>query len=219
MDSQFSLSLELSQITPPILQQGRTVLIETIKAIQISGSNYLTETQLAAVFGRSLIQPRFADKLRRLVEAPGVYNFASLLRLVLESGPGPTIKYAFKRGNDAYFSMVVHMSLLSLIYTENSLADALSNALGEMTSKEASDVPRSEHLRGTIRSIAEQACGFDWEIWLTSMELKWSYPTEWRAIPYGTLAGLIKVLPLVYRFPDSYILDIKAKQGVSFLVL
>ena len=225
MDSQFSLSLELAQITPPVLEHGRQVLVETVKAIQKSGSNYLTETQLAAVFGRTLIQPQFADKFRRLVGTPGVYNFNSLLRLVLESGPGPTIKYAFERGNDAYLSMVVHMSLFAFVYSEKSLTDALSNALEDMTSKEAPDVPRSDTLRGTIRSITEQACGFNWEIWLASIEatldkkLKWSYPGEWKGLPYTILAGLIKVLPLVYRFPESYILDVKSRPGTSFLVL
>ena len=229
MNSQFSLGLELSKITPPVFEQGRQVLIETIKGIQISGSNYVTETQLAAVLGRVLIQPEFAVKFRRLVGSPGTYQFTGLLRLVLEQGPGPTLKHAFERGNDAYFSMVVQISLFSFVYQESSLADMISNTLDEITYKEASDVPRPENLRGTIRSIIEQGCSFNWEIWFVSIDARLQKDLQIPGFgpgryhrggpPYSIFTGLIGALPLVYRFPESYILDIRTYPGPTFEVL
>lgn len=56
---QFSLSLELAKILPirSLIQYSAESILELIRALRRSGSDFLVEEDLAAIFGRGKIEP------------------------------------------------------------------------------------------------------------------------------------------------------------------
>lgn len=70
MGSQFSLSLELTKLVPfgSLFNTAGHGLVRLLREIQASGSDFITEQDLAEVFGRNRLEPRFASTFRTAVK-------------------------------------------------------------------------------------------------------------------------------------------------------
>ena len=68
--NQFSLSLELTKFLPgaSLVSLAGRGLIQLMRELQTSGSDYITEGDLAEIFGRNRIDTRFASTLRTAVK-------------------------------------------------------------------------------------------------------------------------------------------------------
>ncbi|KAL9118791.1 MAG: hypothetical protein Q9187_004654, partial [Circinaria calcarea] len=223
--SQFSLSLELSKVIPfgSTLTAASRGMLHLVRELQNSGSNIVTEEDLAEVFGRNFIAPHFASTFRTAVKTSAIYRFSEIAELVLEAGAGPTVRRAVK--DSLYFPTVVQLSLLLWPHDINTLARALAKALEHRAPQGACSVPRIDALLGTLRCIRQQTSGFMWELLFAAEEqrlkdhLLLTAPFESRPIPYIILQSLLDALTAIQRMPDSYHLQVRTIQGIVTLVV
>ena len=163
MDSQFSLSVELTSLVPlvPIVNVAGKGLLGLIRSIKKSGSDITTEHDLASVFGRAKIEEAFASTYRNVVRTSTTHKLAGIVEIVLEAGAGPTVQHAVEKA--PLFSMVVQLSALTWAHDYQSLAQLLVHAFSEYHAKELGNVPTYSDVVGTLRCIKEQTCSFPWE--------------------------------------------------------
>ncbi|MCJ1377017.1 hypothetical protein MMC17_000107 [Xylographa soralifera] len=221
----FSLSLELSKIVPlaPIVNIASKNLLAMVRNLQNSGSDWITEHDLGAIFGRCYIDPPFLRTFKNVVQHSNIYQIAGIAELILEIGAGPTVKQALD--NAALFSMVVQISLLVWAHKTTSLALSLAKALEFRASAESQNIPRYDALLGTLRCISQQTCGFMWELQFAAVDEKLKCALHLdntslqRPIAHVVLRSLLDALPAVQRFPESHFLSLGTVEGVSTIVI
>ena len=223
METQFSLSVELSKVVPlvPILQLASNSALAVVRKFQSSGSNLLTEHDLAAVLGRSRIDQQFASTFRNAVKTSRIHKLAGIAELILEAGAGPTVQHAVEVV--PFFAMTVQLSMLLWAHDIKSLAKCIVQALEEMPYVESQNVPRYDQLVGTLRCIREQTCGFLWELRFAPVEeilktvLGFEDYSHDRVIPYRIFSTLLEALPSIQHFTSS--VDIRTHTGISTIIL
>ena len=226
MDSQFSVSVELSRIVPllPLVNAASKGLLGLIRSFKNSGSDLTTEYGLAAVLGRTLIDPQFGSTFRNAVRVSSIHKLAGIAELVLEAGAGPTVKHAIDKA--PFFAMIVQLSLLLWAHEITSLSSSLAQTLASRSTGDQEIVLRMEDILGTLRCVREQTCGFLWELEFAAVAgILYSYAQRFdvnldnRSIPHAILSTLIDALPAVQRFPEDHMLVIQSQQGVATIVL
>ena len=93
-------------------------LVRLLREIQASGSDFITEEDLAQVFGRNRVEPLFASTFKTAVKHSMIHEISSVAELVFEAGAGPTVRRSLNE--PAYFSMVVQLSLLTFTHGKQS---------------------------------------------------------------------------------------------------
>ncbi|KAL8710000.1 MAG: hypothetical protein Q9220_005271 [cf. Caloplaca sp. 1 TL-2023] len=126
--SQFSLSLELTKLVPfgSLFNAAGGGLVRLLREIQASGSDFITEQDLAEVFGRNQIEARFASNFRTAAKHSVIHEISAIADLVIEGGAGPTVRRSLNESG--YFSMVVQLSLLTFAHDLSSLTNGLVKA-------------------------------------------------------------------------------------------
>jgi hypothetical protein len=94
LKSQFPLSLEVTRLVPlgSIFHSTGQQFLNLARDLRNSGSDVVTEAELAEVFGRNRIQSRFDSSFRTVVKESRTEQINALLDIVLESGAGPTLQ-------------------------------------------------------------------------------------------------------------------------------
>lgn len=229
MGSQFSLSLELTKLVPfgSLFNAAGLGLVRMLRDIQASGSDFITEEDLAQVFGRNRIEPLFASTFRTAVKHSVIHQFTGIAELVIEGGAGPTVKRSLNE--PGYFAMVVQLSLLTYTHELTSLTKALTVSF-ERRAQGASEYvppPRYDALKGTLRAVREQTCGFMWELVLSAVEEKLLQTVgltdsglyHYRAIPQVVLQALLDSFTAVQHLPEHTYLRIRCLHGVSTIIV
>ncbi|KAL9018051.1 MAG: hypothetical protein Q9185_004653 [Variospora sp. 1 TL-2023] len=229
MGSQFSLSLELTKLVPfgSLFNTAGHGLVRLLREIQASGSDFITEQDLAEVFGRNRLEPRFASTFRTAVKNSVIHQISHIAELVLEGGAGPTVKRSFSE--EGYFAMVVQLSLLIYTHELSSLAGAMAISFERRNKDSAEYVapPRYDALKGTLRAIREQTCGFMWELTISAVEKK-VYPSiAWtdgslyqvRTIPQVILQALLDAFTAIQHLPEHTRLQISSANGLPTIVV
>ena len=106
---QFSLSVELTKLVPfgsPVNTAGHG-LVRLLREIQASGSDFVTEEDLAQILGRNRVDPLFASTFKTAVRHSVIHEISSVAELVFEGGAGPTVRRI--PNEPAYFSMVLQL--------------------------------------------------------------------------------------------------------------
>ncbi|KAL8695631.1 MAG: hypothetical protein Q9224_003279 [Gallowayella concinna] len=229
MSSQFSLSLELTKLVPfgPLVNAAGHGLIRLIRDLQASGSDFITEEDLAQVFGRNRVEPLFASTFRTAVKHSMIHEVSSIAELVIEGGAGPTVRRSLNE--PAYFAMVVQLSLLTFTHELTSLTKALTKAFERRTegAKDFVAPPRYDALKGALRAIREQTCGFMWELILSAVEKRLYPSVAWtdgflytlRTIPLVIMQGLLDSLTAVQHLPENTRLRIGSTFGIPTIVV
>lgn len=188
LPAQFQLGLELTNVVNPISQAvsalGSLALIDAIKK---SGSDFITETKLASLIGRHRINPVIKFHFREMVAKSDQSVISRYLDIILESGSGPTVQEALK--NPALFSMVIQLSGLAFAHEDESLANAIVEAIDKIVQESDGDVgivPDYVSLLGTIRACQQQTAAFRWALLYEAAEEK--NTRHWLALT-GTAAG------------------------------
>ncbi|KAL8846130.1 MAG: hypothetical protein Q9221_008761 [Calogaya cf. arnoldii] len=249
MGSQFSLSLELTKLVPfgSLVNAAGQGFVRLLREIQASGSDFIAEEDLAQVFGRNRIEPLFASTFRTAVKHSVIHEISSIAEIVFEGGAGPTVRRSLNE--PAYFAMVVQLSVLTFTHGMVcklaagvadmlipkfppellSLTKSLTRAF-ERRSQGATDYvapPRYDALKGALRAIREQTCGFMWELVLSAVE-KRLYPSiGWtdgglyilRTIPTVILQGLLDSLSAIQHLPENTYLRISTMTGIPTIVV
>ena len=174
LPAQFQLGLELTNIINPISQAMSALgSLAVIDAIKRSGSDFITETKLANLIGRHRIDPVIGFHFRELVARSDQSVISRYFDIILESGSGPTVQEAFK--DPALFSMVIQLSGLAFAHENESLANALVEAIEKIVKEADSDVsivPDYASLLGTLRACQQQTVAFRWVLLYEATEEK-----------------------------------------------
>lgn len=115
LQSQFSLSLELSHVIPQAaLAVGKTyaAAMRLARELQSSGSDIVIEEDLALLFGRCRIAPNTLSSFRTVVSQAEILS-PVMAGIALLSGPGPTLLRALTQPADnPFLSMVVQCTYM-----------------------------------------------------------------------------------------------------------
>lgn len=225
--TQFSLSLELSRVIPPIVSIASSHLWNLWLEMHNSGSNLVTERALAEVFGRNLIEPGFGRNFRNTVTPSHKHRLSGIVELVLEAGAGPTVRHSLGIDAAPYFSMVVQLSLLTYAHDASSLATSLAMALEQRTpsNAQAQEVAGFTALLGTLKCCRQQTSDYPWEGIFASVELEFEHVLdlqkshEFRPLSYIILERLLDSLTAVQRFSELHFLEIRTSIGIVTLVV
>ncbi|KAL8770865.1 MAG: hypothetical protein Q9209_003516 [Squamulea sp. 1 TL-2023] len=224
--SQFSLSLELTKLVPfgSLFHAAGHGLVQTIRELQASGSDFISEQDLAKVFGRNQVDALFASTFRTAVKHSVIHEVSSIAELIIEGGAGPTVKRSLKE--PGYFSMVVQLSLLTFTHELQSLTQGLTRAFERRAqgAEEYVAPPRYDAMKGVLRSVREQTCGFMWELIISAVEHrlypnKNTFSTSNRAIGTDVLHGLLDSFTAVQHLPERTRLRITTSHGIPTIVV
>ncbi|MCJ1228102.1 hypothetical protein MMC12_004763 [Toensbergia leucococca] len=224
--NQFSLSLELTKLIPfgALVSTAGRGLIHLVRELQASGSDFLTEEDLAEVFGRNRIDSRFESTFRTALKQSVIQKISDLAELVIEAG-GPTVRRSLKE--PVYLSTVIQLSLLTFTHHLTSLTGALIRAL-EHRAKGANvpiPLPRYDALKATLRTCREQTSGFMWELVFSAVETTLAgafasnKPYDTRPLPTPVLQALLDSFTAVQHLPEDTLLRIRCLQGVVTIVV
>ncbi|KAI0175891.1 hypothetical protein GGR52DRAFT_334574 [Hypoxylon sp. FL1284] len=226
VQSQFSLSLELTRFAPVLAIPVQAGLSLLARKLRNSGSDIVVEEDLARLFGRCYIAPNMSGTFRTIV-GRGTNTSSLIADLELFCGPGPTVSRALTEpAGNPYFAMIVQCSLLTAIHDTHGLAGFLTRALKTEQDGAPADQARTvlsaESIRATLVAIQEQTMEFDWRITLLSIAHKLGLDglsdAAGETIPGTILEGLVVMLASVQRFPEERMLLIETTQGVCVLV-
>ncbi len=164
LPAQFQLGLELTNIVNPLSQAvsalGSLALVDAIKK---AGSDAITEMKLASLIGRHRIDEVIRWHFREKVAKADRSVISRYMDIVLESGSGPTVQEALK--NPALFSMVIQLSALGFAHEDESLANAIVEAIERIVKESGAEVdmiPDYVSLLGTLRACSQQTVAFQW---------------------------------------------------------
>ncbi|KAI4127304.1 MAG: hypothetical protein LQ338_003264 [Usnochroma carphineum] len=229
MGSQFSLSLELTKLVPfgSLVNAAGHGFVRLLREIQSSGSDFITEQDLAEVFGRNRLEPLFASTFRTAIKHSVIHHISGIADLVLEGGAGPTVRRSLNE--TAYLAMVVQLSLLTYTHELNSLTAGLIKAFERRNqgSVEYVALPHYDALKGALRAIREQTCGFMWELVISAVEQRLYPSIAWtdgslytvRAIPQVVLQALLDSFTAIQHLPEHTHLEIQSFNGLPTIVV
>ena len=226
--NQFSLSLELTKFLPgsSLVNLAGRGLIQLIRELQNSGSDFITEGDLAEILGRNRIGAQFASTFRTAVNQSAIHQVADIAELVIEAGPGPTVRRSLKE--PAYFSTILQLSLLTWAHSIYTLAGSLVQILERRANDTKTPIttPTYDAMKGTLRACREQTCGFMWELFFSAVEKKLQAisvgndkPYDSRPLPTSVLQALLDSFPAVQHLPETVLLRIKTNSGISTVVV
>lgn len=223
--TQLAATYDITKLVPitPIVSVASRGLLELVRDFQSSGSDLVTEHDLAEVFGRNFITPRFASTFKTAVRKSAIHRLAGIAEIVLEAGAGPTVRNAVEKA--AFFPMLVQLSALLWAHNVASLASALKEAFERRNLGTLKTTLSYNHLVGTLRSIQQQTSGFMWELYFTAVDeilrsqLDIHVSEIGRAIPHPVFEVLVDALPAIQHFPSKHFLSIKARVGITALVV
>jgi hypothetical protein len=178
---QFSLSFELSRIPElvPVIANAINDVVDFARELRKSGSDIVVEQDLATVFLQNRIEAKFAETFKHAVVPTDVASPFRALPIYFMRGAGPTVRRALR--NQAYFSMVVQLSMLCATHEIISLSEGLFEALrlrlrGAPTESDSTFSPES--LSGVLTACSEQTASFPWHGYLAHI-------SQALGVPYG----------------------------------
>ena len=230
LTNQFSLSLELTRMFPVDLLASDSV-INLARSLQNSGSDIVIEEDLAKLFGRCQIQQQMATSFRTIVNKNETSTLNSLLGLILQWGPGPTVSVrrrsiiaclrltffslekvlrALKHDHGPYFAMVIQCSLLVFTHEKNQLATALSHAIEREADPDDPNTtlraaPNYESIVGVLQACEDQTSSYDWRIVLltTARALNIDEDAALSTIPPIVVQGAVTLFCLLQKLPED----------------
>lgn len=223
--TQLAATYDITSLVPivPILSVASRGLLDLVRDFQKSGSDLVTENDLAEVFGRNYISPQFASTFKTAVRKSAIHRLAGIAEIILEAGAGPTVRNAVEQA--AFFPMLVQLSALLWAHKVTTLASSLAEAFERRGSGNCKTLLSYNHLVGTLRCIQQQTSGFMWELYFIAVDevlrsqLHLRISDVARAIPHAVLGVLVDALPAVQHFPTKHFLSIRTMQGMTALVV
>lgn len=221
-------ALELTKLIPfgslnTNTSRGR---LHLTRELQDSGSDMITEADLAEVFGRNRIERGFESTFRTTVKKSVIHKISEVAGLVIEAEAGPMARRSL--GEPAYFSTILQLSLPTYTHDlSNFQASCLAKALENRAEGAAAPValPGYDALKGTLRACREQTSGFPWEFALLPVEetpidiVSGEGPILTRPIPVAVLQALLDSFPEEQYLPENRFIHIESIFGISTIVV
>ena len=228
--SQFALSFELTKL-PPVraaISYSSDALISLVRALKKSGSDFLVEEDLAAIFGRGRIEPTLEESFRSVVKYTSTKPLHDNSVIFLDAGPGPTLGRALK--DRYYMSSVIQLSFLGWMHEAASLATTLVNCMRlrfSLKVKGATPDPDYDGILKTLQVCSSQSSQFRWDRLLSTVEdhfpvgrtlLRQNFESS-RFLSAELLLGAMDYLYLSQSLPEDRFIVMEGPTGLLPMII
>ena len=230
VSTQFNISLELSKILPlrSVITYTADSLVKLVRELRRSGSDFLVEEDLAAIFGRMRIEPSLEDGFRRVVRNPSFTDLYTGSHIVLNAGPGPTLTRALR--DRYYMSLVIQLSFLLWMHEETTLATALTESMRsrfERGVKEATPDPDYDGILRTLQTCSSQTSQFGWDTLVNLVVSRFPASKRWfrldhsplKSLTPNLLLGAMDYFCLVQSLPEDRFVMVESELGLVPLIV
>ena len=227
---QFSLSLELAKILPirSVIKYSAESILELVRALRRSGSDFLVEEDLAAIFGQGKIEPSLEREFRDVVKIASFTPLHTQSSIVLDAGPGPTVLRALKDGY--YMALVIQLSFLVWMHEETTLATALVESMRsryESGVQNATPDPDYDGILRTLQACSSQTSQYHWDKLVAlvvrrfpaSRQLFRMDHTPLKSLTTNLLLGAMDYFPLVQSLPEDRFVLVESQRGVVPIIV
>lgn len=228
--TQFNISLELSKILPlrSVITYTADSLVRLVRELRRSGSDFLVEEDLAAIFGRMRIERSLEDDFRRVVRNPSYSDLYTGSRIVLDAGPGPTLTRALQ--DRYYMSFVIQLSFLIWMHEETTLATALTESMRsryERGVEDATPDPDYDGILRTLQTCSSQTSQFGWDTLVNFVVSKFPASRHWfrldhsplKSLTPNLLLGAMDYFCLVQSLPEDRFVMVESELGLVPLIV
>lgn len=230
LSTQFSLSIELAKVLPirEALTNGVQQLVDLVRALKRTGSDFLVEEDLANIFGRGKIEPSLEKDFRDVVKTGSLQSLHADSPIALDAGPGATLRRALK--DRFYMSCVIQLSFLGWMHEETTLAATLvENMLTRYESKvrEATPDPDYDGILRTLQACSSQTSQYRWDNLITLAEKRFSRSIQsfrldrnpLRSLSPSLLLGAMDYLYMAQSLPEDRFIVVENQMGLIPMVI
>lgn len=228
--SQFSLSLELTKLLPAqaALTYGVDAIVSLARELRRSGSDFLVEEDLAAIFSRGRVVPSLETHFRDVVKVASFTPLHAGSEIILDAGPGPTVRRALK--DRYYMATVIQLSCLAFLHETTSLAAAMVESMRkryELGVMGATSDPDYDGILATLLACKSQTSQYPWEMLVSlvvsrfkrSAQLFLASRSPVRRLSASSLLGAMDYLYLVQSLPEDRIMMVENQIGLVPIVV
>ena len=210
-------------------------VVQFARDLKISGSELVVEEDLAAIFGRGLVDPKLETHFKNLVTINSFTSLHNGSEIVLTAGPGPTVYRALK--DKYYMAVVIQLSFLCWMHEKASLGAALGDCMlkrHRLGVIDATSNPDYDGLYGFVQACSAQTSQFCWEHYVREVELRlqsfgWirehqenpfsSTPNILRHLSPNALLAAMDYLYLIQSLPEDRVMVVEHQMGVLPLII
>jgi len=227
--TQFNLSVELATVFPvrEAVAGGAESLVSLVRAMRRSGSDFLVEEDLAAIFGRGRIESSLESSFRDAVKDASFTPLYANSVINLETA-GPTIGRALR--NRYYMSSVIQLSFLGWVHEESTLAMTLVECMRSRYSSEvegSSPDPDYDGILKTLQVCSSQTSQYRWEGLVALVESSFQRSAQWfrmsrNPLKYLTpnlLLGAMDYFYLVQSLPEDRLVMVDSQSGLGPMII
>ena len=233
--TQFSFTLELAKILPvrSVVTYTTDTLVQLVRSLKASGSDFLIEEDLASIFGRGMIVPAFEDSFRAAVKIDSVFPLYNESEILLNASPGPTVRRALK--DRYYMASIIQLSLLTWSHEKRSLAEALVECMRIRCEEQlpgSAPQPGYADILRTLEVCSSQTSHFHWDAIVMGVkqrlersyqffecELQVDQCNAAMYLPVHILLGAIDYFYMVQRFPEDRFIMVDRPRGMIPLTI
>lgn len=228
--TQFSVSVELAKILPAraALTYGAESIINLVRDLRRSGSDFLVEEDLAAIFSRGRVVSSLETHFRDVVKVALFTPLHAGSEIILDAGPGPTVRRALK--DRYYMTTIIQLSCLGFLHETTTLAAALVESMHkryELGIKGATPDPDYDGILSTLLACKSQTSQYPWEMLVSLVESRFKRSAQWfgannsplRRLSADLLMGAVDYLYLVQSLPEDRIMMVENQMGLVPVVV
>ncbi|KAL8951268.1 MAG: hypothetical protein Q9222_002747 [Ikaeria aurantiellina] len=225
-----SLSLELAKVLPirSAISYSAESLVTFFRQLKRSGSDFLVEEDLAAIFGRAKVESPLENDFRIAVREMSIIPFHNGSQIVLDGGPGPTLLRALK--DRYYLSSVIQLSFLTWTHEQTTLAAALEESMRiryESNVSGATPDPDYDGILRTLRACSSQTSQFRWDDIEAAVMDRFPKSKSWicknrglsRTLPPNLLLGAMDYFHLAQSFPEDRFVKVDSQVGFISIII
>ncbi|KAL8732452.1 MAG: hypothetical protein Q9181_003948 [Wetmoreana brouardii] len=236
LGTQFSLSVELAKILPvrDAVSYTAESLVQLVRSLKASGSDFLVEEDLATIFGRGKIDQGLEGQFHAAAKIHSISPLYGGSEIVLSTGPSPTVSRALK--DRYYMSCIIQLSLLAWTHDEKSLAATLVDCMRIRYEKQtpgAAPEPAYNDILKTLQVCSSQTSQFHWDMAIQHVKSKLKNSLHFfehsglrpnqcspaMFLPTKILLGAMDYLYLVQSLPEDRFILMNRPRGLVPLIV
>ena len=205
------------------LSSGAESIISLVRDLRRSGSDFLVEEDLAAIFGRGRIESVMEKKFRDALKEVSFTPLHEGSQISLDATPGPTVGRALK--DRYYMASVIQLSFLVWMHEETTLASALVECMRtryESGIEGATPDPDYDGILKMLHACSSQTSRFHWDDLIALVESKFPVSRHWfrqspnplRFISPNLLLGAMDYFYLVQSLPDDRLVMVESQMSL-----
>ncbi|KAL9126851.1 MAG: hypothetical protein Q9175_007844 [Cornicularia normoerica] len=211
-----------------VISYSAESIVNLVRALRRSGSDFLVEEDLAAIFGRVKIEPSLEHEFRDVVKIASFTPLHAQSSIVLDAGPGPTLLRALK--DRYYMALVIQLSFLVWMHEETTLATALVESMRsryESGVQNTTPDPDYDGILRTLQACSSQTSQYRWDNLVAlvvrrfpaSRQLFRMDHSPLKSLSPNLLLGAMDYFYLVQSLPEDRFVIVESQRGVVPIIV